>query len=260
VRRLRNRRKETTLGDDPGSLIIRHNVKDVDGICVKDELTRHGFLGATPSSFQHIPLKAHFELHIEQGPILDINASPVGTVSGVQALRWFEIKLQGRGSHAGTTPMRYRMDPLAAFGKFAAAIEEIANDHGGLCTIGRINSDAPQSTNCILDNIVFHLDTRHHEDHKIDEMEKVLRAKLEAEAMSTITTTQTASMASTSAAAPTVLHLRGSQRPAVNGKRMNETLHHSCQWGCTSDGGMSESTWRDISCYAVPYPTRGFAS
>jgi len=179
VRRLRNERKESTLGDVSSSLIISHNVKDVDGISVKDELTRHGFLGATPSSFQHIPLKAHFELHIEQGPILDINSSPVGTVSGVQALRWFEIKLQGRGSHAGTTPMRYRMDPLAAFGKFAAAIEEIANEHGGLCTIGRINSDAPQSTNCILDNIVFHLDTRHHEDHKIDEMEKVLRAKLE---------------------------------------------------------------------------------
>ena len=159
--------------------ISSHSVKDVDGITVKDELLRHGFLGATPSSFQHIPLKAHFELHIEQGPILDLGDAPIGTVSGVQALRWFEVKLQGRGSHAGTTPMRYRMDPLAAFGKFAAAIEEIANEHDGLCTIGRISSDAPQSTNCILDNIVFHIDTRHHADDKIDEMERVLRAKLD---------------------------------------------------------------------------------
>jgi acetylornithine deacetylase/succinyl-diaminopimelate desuccinylase-like protein len=151
----------------------------MDGVSVKDELIRHGFLGETRSSFEAIPLKAHFEVHIEQGPILDMANSPVATVSGVQASRWFEVKLQGRGSHAGTTPMRFRHDPLAAFGKFAAAIEDIANEHDGLITIGRMHSDTPQSTNCILDNIVFHIDSRHHEDAKIDEMERVMRARLD---------------------------------------------------------------------------------
>jgi hypothetical protein len=44
----------------------------------------------------------------------------------------------------------------------------------------------------------------------------------------------------TSASTTAVLNLRGGQLPKIDGKRMNETLHHSCQWGCTPDGGMSE--------------------
>lgn len=160
-------------------LTSRHAAKDENGISVKEELTRHGFMGDTPSSFNSIPLKAHFELHIEQGPILDEAEVAVGPVIGVQALKWFEIKLQGRGSHAGTTPMSYRHNPLVAFTAIASGVDEVALRHGGLATIGRIWSDNPQSTNCVLDDIVFHLDIRHHKDDHLALLEKDIRAMVE---------------------------------------------------------------------------------
>ena len=161
-------------------LTARYTRTDTDGVDLKSELVRHGFLGETRSSYEAIPLKAHFEVHIEQGPILDMAEAPVAAVSGVQAMRWFEVKLQGRGSHAGTTPMRFRRDPLAAFGRFVIEAEQTANELDGLATVGRMWSDTPLSTNVIVDNVAFHLDLRHHEDKVIDQMEARLKAKLDA--------------------------------------------------------------------------------
>lgn len=55
------------------------------------------------------------------------------------------------------------------------AAEELAVQHGGLATIGRMSSIAPQSTNCVMDDVVFHLDVRHHELAKLDRLEKAMR-------------------------------------------------------------------------------------
>lgn len=123
------------------------------------------------------PLSAHFELHIEQGPILFESSHPVSAVSGVQGWRWFEIRLQGRGSHAGTTPFGYRRDPLSVFARMVLAAEDIAKAHGGLCTIGRVGSEAVQSTNCVMDDVVFHLDIRHREPEGIEALESAMRAE-----------------------------------------------------------------------------------
>ncbi|WVQ85845.1 hypothetical protein IAT38_008013 [Cryptococcus sp. DSM 104549] len=161
------------------SLEFGHSREDQDGISIKQELERHDFLGTTPASFTANPLTAHFEVHIEQGPILFEAGHPVATVKGVQGWRWFEIKLQGRGSHAGTTPMTHRHDPLGAFARMVVAGEELAVSHGGLLTIGRVSSVAPQSTNCIMDDVVFHLDIRHHEVERLDLLEAAVREKFE---------------------------------------------------------------------------------
>ncbi|OCF40034.1 amidase [Kwoniella heveanensis CBS 569] len=152
-----------------------HSRTDDAGVSVREELERHNFLGVTASSHEQIPLKAHFELHIEQGPILDTAAHPVAVVTGVQAFRWFEIKVKGRGSHAGTTPMHLRHNPLTAFCRMALSAEELAVRFGGLATIGRVGSLATQSTNCILDDVVFHLDIRHHDDDQLNRLEAAVR-------------------------------------------------------------------------------------
>ena len=132
-------------------------------------------LGTTPSTYKSIPIAAHFELHIEQGPILDLAGAPVAVVTGVQGFRWFDIHLTGRGQHAGTTPMGFRRDPLSVFSQMVLAAERLAIEAGGLSTIGRVWSEAPQSTNCILDDISFHLDIRHHEIAKLDDFEAAIR-------------------------------------------------------------------------------------
>lgn len=75
-----------------------HSVKEVDGnATVKSELERIGYLGKTPASYRSTPMGAHFELHIEQGPILERDSQKIGVVQGVQAYKWFTIDIQGRG-------------------------------------------------------------------------------------------------------------------------------------------------------------------
>lgn len=82
----------------------RHTRQDTTGTTVLSELESHGFLGETPSTVHALPLSAHFEVHIEQGPILcdKENGAPVGLVKGVQGFKWFEVELKGRSQHAAT--------------------------------------------------------------------------------------------------------------------------------------------------------------
>ncbi|CAK9785201.1 amidase [Cutaneotrichosporon oleaginosum] len=159
------------------SLQYGHSRTDEAGVSVRAELERHGMLGELEASHTSNPLTAHFELHIEQGPILHEAKQPVAAVSGVQGWRWFEIALQGRGSHAGTTPFAYRRDPLIAFAKLVLAAERVAQSLGGLCTIGRVGSTAAQSTNCVMDDVVFHLDLRHHTAEGMAALEGTMRAE-----------------------------------------------------------------------------------
>lgn len=76
-----------------------YNLKSVTGekIDLKSELERIGYLGDTPASYRSVPMAAHFELHIEQGPTLEAEGKKVGVVQGVQAYKWFTVEVQGRG-------------------------------------------------------------------------------------------------------------------------------------------------------------------
>lgn len=65
---------------------------------IQSELQRIGYLGTVPASYQAMPMAAHFELHIEQGPILEAEQKKIGIVTGVQAYRWFTIDVRGRGT------------------------------------------------------------------------------------------------------------------------------------------------------------------
>ena len=83
---------------------------DPDGKKLGDELVRIGFKGEEPVGGR--PLHAYFELHIEQGPILEDEGYDVGVVTHGQGQRWYELKLTGFESHAGSTPMPVRKDAL----------------------------------------------------------------------------------------------------------------------------------------------------
>ena len=83
-----------------GAILMEHahGMKEVNGSAtVKSELTRIGYLGETPASHKSMPMGAHFELHIEQGPILERSSKKIGVVQSVQAYKWFTINIQGRG-------------------------------------------------------------------------------------------------------------------------------------------------------------------
>lgn len=89
-----------------------HNLQEVGGgtATMKSELERIGYLGSIPASYRSMPMAAHFELHIEQGPILETEKQKVGVVKGVQAYKWFTVDVNGRGTYAH--PVLYAREDL----------------------------------------------------------------------------------------------------------------------------------------------------
>ena len=79
-------------------LEIAHNLREVAGRgqTMKQELKRIGYLGDMNTSYETMPIGAHFELHIEQGPRLEAQSQKIGIVTGVQAYRWHTVTVAGR--------------------------------------------------------------------------------------------------------------------------------------------------------------------
>lgn len=147
-------------------------------VTTKSELERIGYLGSVPCSHKETPLAAHFELHIEQGPILEREDKVVGVVQGGQAYRWYELTVSGRDSHAGTTPLDARADPVLCAARIISAANDIAHKHSGLATTGIFRLE-PGSVNTSAREVVFSMDIRHMQDRKLDEMEAELRAAVD---------------------------------------------------------------------------------
>lgn len=134
---------------------------------LRSELERHGFLGDLACSSDPtsgFPLGAHFELHIEQGPILPDNDRSIGVVTGAQGYRWLTFTVHGKDSHTGTTPLSARHDPLLAASRMIAASNDIAKRHNALASTGVMKVPSNASTNTIASEVTFTLDIRNPQD------------------------------------------------------------------------------------------------
>ena len=147
---------------------------DAEGKALGDELQRIGFKGSEPVGGR--PIHAFFELHIEQGPILEDESIDVGVVTHGQGQRWYEIKLVGFESHAGSTPMPRRKDALLG----AARIVELVNRVGlskaplGVSTVGMLNP-YPNSRNVIPGEVFMTCEFRHPIDGVLSTMDAALK-------------------------------------------------------------------------------------
>jgi N-carbamoyl-L-amino-acid hydrolase len=152
---------------------------DPEGKTLGDELERIGFKGEEPIGGR--PVHAFFELHIEQGPILEDESIDVGVVTHGQGQRWYEIRLTGFESHAGSTPMPRRKDALLG----AARIVELVNAIGlskaplGVSTVGMLNP-YPNSRNVIPGEVFMACEFRHPIDATLTEMDAALKNGVEA--------------------------------------------------------------------------------
>lgn len=136
---------------------------------LKEELERIEFLGEVPASYEAQPIAAHFELHIEQGPVLEHERRKIGVVTGAQAYRWFEVEVKGSDNHAGTTPFSVRKDALLGAAKMIAASNQIAKNRSGLVTTGILVAE-PGSVNTMAHTVRFTLDIRHPSDRELSEI------------------------------------------------------------------------------------------
>ncbi|OGK81323.1 MAG: Zn-dependent hydrolase [Candidatus Rokubacteria bacterium GWC2_70_16] len=101
-------------------------LRDRQGLSVRDELERIGFLGPAPvDAQQRMPPHAYLECHIEQGPILRAREQDIGVVTGVQAISWQALTITGKSAHAGTTPMSLRADAGVAAAKINLRLREM---------------------------------------------------------------------------------------------------------------------------------------
>ncbi|KAL5891788.1 hypothetical protein ACKVWM_002793 [Pyricularia oryzae] len=153
-----------------------HNLQEVgDGkATMRSELQRIGYLGEIPSSFASVPMAAHFELHIEQGPILEANNLKIGVVQGVQASRWFTVEINGRDAHTGTTPFSARADAMLLASRFIVHSHALATSHGALASTGIVELE-PGSVNTIPGHVRVSLDIRAPQDSTLDALEADLK-------------------------------------------------------------------------------------
>jgi N-carbamoyl-L-amino-acid hydrolase len=151
--------------------------EDPEGITFAEALEKIGYRGPQKSG-EH-PLSGFFELHIEQGPLLEAEAKEIGIVTGIQGIRWFEITLTGRDAHSGTTPMPRRRNALLGAMQIVEKVNEIALAHApaGVGTVGFMQVK-PNSPNVIPGEVFFTVDFRHPEAETLEQMEAALRAAL----------------------------------------------------------------------------------
>jgi allantoate deiminase len=109
-------------------------------------------------------LRAYFEVHIEQGPVLEAAGVPLGVVTAIAGQSHATLVFEGVAGHAGTTPMELRHDALAAAAEFVLAAEQIARGEPGLvATVGRISVPGG-AVNVIPGRVEATLDVRHADD------------------------------------------------------------------------------------------------
>ena len=148
--------------------------EDAEGKSVGEELARIGWIGDEEVGARE--MAAFFELHIEQGPILDDEGIEVGVVTHGQGLNWLQVTLTGRESHTGSTPMPKRRNAGLGMARITQLVDEIAWSHApnAVGAVGHCDVH-PNSRNIIPGKVVFTIDFRAPEQEIIDDMESRMR-------------------------------------------------------------------------------------
>ena len=149
------------------------SAKDAEGNIFGNELDKIGWKGSEPVGAQKF--HCYYELHIEQGPILETEGINIGIVTHGQGLKWLEFKLNGKEQHTGTTPMNVRKDTSLAMSEIILAVNNIANQNqpNALGSVGHIEV-SPNSRNVIAGETLFTVDIRSPDINKLNKMEKEL--------------------------------------------------------------------------------------
>lgn len=144
-----------------------------DGTRLGDELKRIGYEGTVEPGF--LSPEYFVELHIEQGPIMDLEGTSIGAVENLQGISWQKVTIHGQQNHAGTTPTYLRHDACVAAAKIITYLRGRAEKTGKtLATIGTMALE-PNAVNVIPDKATFTIDLRNPDTQALKDEEKMLR-------------------------------------------------------------------------------------
>ena len=149
------------------------DIKGVDGAKVGDELDRIGYRG--PSPCPGPSPRAFVELHIEQGPVLEVEGLTIGAVTGVKGISWTELTVTGESNHAGTTPMALRHDSGFAAAAISTYVRDLSLEMGGtqVATVGRLELH-PNLVNVVAGSAILTVDLRNTVEARLLESENKL--------------------------------------------------------------------------------------
>ena len=147
---------------------------DAEGKTFGDEIKRIGWVG--DEEVGQRKMKAFYELHIEQGPILEAEGKDIGIVARGQGLNWLQVTLTGRESHTGSTPMPMRRNAGLGMAKITTLVHEIAMSHQPEAVGAVGHCDVyPNSRNIIPGKAIFTIDFRSPSFETQEDMEKRLK-------------------------------------------------------------------------------------
>jgi allantoate deiminase len=138
------------------------SARDADGVSMRDAMVKFGLdpdhIGAAARIRGEF--LGYVELHIEQGPVLELENEPVGVVTAISGATRLSVQIEGLAGHAGTVPMRLRRDALAGAAECVLAIEQFCRmDDTLVGTVGYLNVQ-PGATNVIPGQASFTVDIR----------------------------------------------------------------------------------------------------
>jgi allantoate deiminase len=164
---------------DPGDI----ERKDANGISRREALIDFGCDPSKSKEDEYKPgsIFCFLELHIEQGPVLDIGNKPIGVVSGISGPLWWTVTLKGMAGHTGSVPMPLRKDALLGAAEIMIAVNEIATQVPGDPTVGSVATINvfPASRNIIAEETVFTVDLRDIDLNRRNKYEQQLREKID---------------------------------------------------------------------------------
>jgi N-carbamoyl-L-amino-acid hydrolase len=136
---------------------------DIHGKRFVDELERIGYRGEATA--RKWPVHAYYEMHNEQGPVLEREGKVIGVPEGIVAIHWYDIYLDGEANQVGPTPMEGRHDALCAAAEMILKVNDLPARMGGnmVATVGEIQN-YPNSRNVIPDRVHFTVDIRSWDD------------------------------------------------------------------------------------------------
>ena len=127
------------------------------------------------------PCAAFVEPHIEQGPVLEREAVPVGIVTGIQGTRRYRVRVIGEAAHAGTAERHERRDALMAAIRMVHAIDRTASDPADVKLTVGLFQVTPNAPSVVPAEVFFSIDLRHPENEVVDRIDAEVRRIVDAE-------------------------------------------------------------------------------
>ncbi|MDP3386535.1 MAG: Zn-dependent hydrolase [Eubacteriales bacterium] len=155
------------------------NSVDEDGISLKTAMLLAGYDPDNVMKAKRDDIHSYFEVHIEQGPVLEKTGNKIGIIERINGIFFIEVEIIGREDHAGTTPMNMRLDSLSAASKFMAKLPEVVAEisNSATATVGKIRVE-PGSSNVVPKKTIFTIDFRDMDVDKLTRMNEAIQLEL----------------------------------------------------------------------------------